>query len=197
MARRNGRGGYVAISGGSPTAVEAPADWAASTQYSLDDVVSVGSGADRIEALCVLGHESTASGLSESSGDLDGADKANWVKVENGAVTALQNWSFSTTEETATQTFTIESEDRTVGTQIVTTGQLVFADDDGKDVAQKAIALGNTVTLTLYPKGVGAGLPQYRGSARFTQDDAAFSTEMQQRTVNFAIQGSWTRSDQA
>ena len=199
MARRKGRGGQAAISGGSPTAVTAPSDWAASTEYERGDVVTVGSGGDAVQARCVLNHMSAASGLAVTGGALSGTQSDNWRLIQDGALIALRNWSYSTTEQTTQETYVIDQEDETVGTQLGTTGQLVVADDDedGRDVAQRALAVGNEVTLRLYTEGVGSGRPQYTGVARFTQEDGAFSTAVNERTFNFSIQGSWTRSRQA
>ena len=199
MSRGGGRGGYVVLSGGTPTEVPAPQAWAAAKPYVLDNVVTVGSGATALQAQCILNHLSASSGLSVRSGELDGADKAKWRLVPSGAITALRNWSYNTTESTTTLTYVNEDDDRTVGTGFSTTGQIVFADDSGPafDVAQNAAIAGNLVAMTIYPFGVKSGEPQYVGDVRFSSDSAAFSAEVQERTVDFAVQGAWTRSVQA
>ena len=194
--RVNGRGGMVAITSGNPTAVPNPPAWAAAEDYVLDDLVTVGSGTSAREALCVNGHTSTSTGLSVTSGALSGADADNWKLVAVGTITALRNWSYSTTETTEQETYVVDDADRTVGTTLATTGTLEYADDDAEDVAQQAIRVGNEVALTLYPKGLGTGRPEISGTVRFTQVDSAFSTSVLVKTVNFAVQGAWTESDQ-
>lgn len=198
--RVNGRGGFAAISAGSPTAVPAPKAWAAQTTYKLDDVVRVTTGNDKSDARCVLPHEAAANGLTAGSdGVIAGPDATNWKAIQAGTLVALRNWSFEVREETTAETYVIESADRTVATTTNATGQLVVADDDadGADVAQRALAVGNEFTLKLYPKGVGTGLPQWTGTARITQESGAFATSTLERTFAFAVQGAWTRARQA
>lgn len=200
MARRSGRGGYVAISAGSPTAVPDATVWAASTTYVLDNVVQVTTGADTSVAVCVLPHESTAGGLTAAAdGAIAGTDAANWEAVETGTLVALRNWTFDISEQTETETYVRESEDRTVGTSVTTTGQIVVADndEDGFDEAQRALTISNQFTMRLFPKGQASGRPVWTGTARITGESGAFSTTTQERTFAFAIQGSWTRTRQA
>ena len=198
--RTNGRGGFAAISAGSPTAVPDPPDWATATAYGLDDLVKVETGGETSYARCVLAHNSAANGLTAAAnGALAGADSANWRAIQQGTLVALRNWSFQTTETTEQETYCIEEEDRTVGTNKSTTGQLVVADDDedGADVAQRALEVSNEFTLKLYPKGLGSGKPMWTGTARITEESGQFSTLVQERTFAFGIQGSWTRTRQA
>lgn len=198
--RKNGRGGVAAISAGSPTAVPEPKVWATGTSYKLDDVVKIVTGGNTSYARCVLPHAASANGLTAAAdGVIGGNDSGNWKAIPQGTLVALRNWTFETAETTQTETYVIEDEDRTIGTQVATTGELVVADDDadGADVAQRALAVGNQFTLKLYPKGVGSGLPVYSGTARITRESGAFSTETQERRFSFGVQGSWTRARQA
>ena len=112
------------------------------------------------------------------------------------SLAALRNWSFQTTEQ---ETYCIEAEDRAVGTNKSTTGQLVVADDDadGADVAQRALAVGNEFALKLYPKGLGSGKPMWSGTARITEEGGGFATSVLERTFAFSVQGPWTRTRQA
>ena len=198
MARTSGRGGYAVISGGDPTALTAPPAWAASTDYVIDNEVTIGAGADLRTVQCVTAHSSAALGLVNTAGVLSGPQLANWREVPNGALIALRNWSFSTTESTEEEDYVNESTSRTVGTSIATTGQLVVADndEDGFDIAQRALIVQNQVTLELYTKGIGTGRPKYTGTARFTGESSAYSTTTQERTFDFGIQGSWVRTRQ-
>ena len=197
--RVNGRGGYAAISAGNPTAVTAPPDWAATEEYQLDQVVSAGAGAMKVEAQCIIAHTAAASGLTVTSGSLSGPDASNWRQVPTGALTALRNWSFDISESTEAITYVNEQSDRDVGTTITTTGQLVVADDDedGYDVARRALETGNTFTMKLYPKGVATGRPVRTGATRITGESGAFSTSLQERTFAFSVQGKYTRTYQA
>lgn len=198
--RVNGRGGYASISGGSPTAVPEPPMWATGKAYKLDDVVKITTSSNTSYARCVLPHNSAASGLTAAAdGAIAGADTSKWRSIEQGTLVALRNWSYQTSETTETETYCIESEDRTVGTSVTTTGQLVVADDDadGADVAQRALEVGNEFVLSLFPKGTGTGLPQWTGTARITEESGAFATSVLERTFAFSVQGSWTRSRQA
>ena len=197
--RTSGRGGYAAISAGDPTAVPAPPAWAAATTYKLDQVVSVGSGAATVQAQCVLPHTAAATGLSVAAGVLSGADASNWRLVPTGALVSLRNWTYDSSEATTTETYVNEMSDRTVGTTLTTTGQLVVADndEDGFDVAQRALKVQNEFALKLYPKGIASGNPMYAGTARITSESSGFSTSVQERTFAFAIQGDWVRSRQA
>ena len=198
--RVNGRGGFAAISGGSPTAVPEAKAWATGTAYGLDDVVQVTTGGNTSFARCVLPHQSKANGLTAAAGGgIEGTDSANWRSIAEGTLVALRNWSYSTSETTEQETYVIENEDRTVGTSKSTTGQIVVADDDGDgaDVAQRALEVGNEFTLKLYPKGLGAGKPQWSGTARITEESGQFSTSVLERTFAFGVQGAWTRSRQA
>ena len=198
--RVNGRGGYASITGGSPTAVPEPAVWTQGEPYTLDDVVKVTTNAKTSYARCVLPHTAAAAGLTAgAAGAIAGADAAKWKEIEQGTLVALRNWSYQTSEATETETYVIEAADRTVGTSVTTTGQLVVADDDadGADVAQQALAVGNEFALKLYPKGKGTGLPQWTGTARITEESGAFATNVLERTFAFSIQGAWTRTRQA
>ena len=198
--RTNGRGGFATISDGAPTVVPEPDGWGATKEYDLDDVVRVTTGNHKVDAICVIKHTSAASGLSATAvGGLEGADKGNWKAIPIGTLVALRNWSYEVRAETATETYVLDSTDRTVTTQVVTTGQLVVADDDadGADVAQRALAVGNQFNLTLFPKGKEAGKPQWSGKARITQESGAFSTNTLERTFAFTVDGAWTRTRQA
>ena len=74
----NGRNGFVAISAGNPTAVPTPDAWAATTAYRLDQVVTVGTGADEVQARCILAHTSgSGAALTSSGGTLGGDDSDN------------------------------------------------------------------------------------------------------------------------
>lgn len=197
--RENGRGGQLAISAGNPTAVPTPDAWAASTAYKLDQVVTVGSGADATQALCILAHTAGASGLTASSGVLSGDDAPNWMAIEDGTLVALTNWTYDTSEQTTPETLVIEDQDRVVGTTTTTTGQIVVQDDDedGFDEAQRALVVSNQFTMKLYPKGIGSGKSVFTGTARITGESGGFSTDTLARTFAFAIQGNWTRTLQA
>ena len=201
MARTSGRGGYARITGGSPTAVAEPAAWAASTDYVRDNVVKVTTSTHEAYALCIRPHNSSASGLEADANGLDRSspDIANWREIDQGTITALRSWSFTTSETTENEDYVIESASRTVGTQLTTTVELDFADDSGpgQDVVQNAIVTGNEFQLELYPKGKGEGLPMYSGTARVGGDAGAFSTSTQTRTPTLNIQGAWTRTVQS
>ena len=174
--------------------------WAAGTAYKLDDVVQVTTGGATSHARCVLPHQSKAAGLTAAAGGaLEGADAANWRSIEQGTLVALRNWSYQISETTEQETYVIEGQDRTIGTNEATTGQIVVADDDGDgaDLAQRALEVGNEFTLKLYPKGLGSGQPMWTGTARITEESGAFSTSVLERTFAFGIQGAWTRSRQA
>ena len=199
--RRNGNGGQLALSGGDPTAVADPPDWAAATDYVLDNVVTVGSGNTAVQARCVLGHTATSTGLSVTAGVLGGADAGNWRLIQKGSLVALRNWSFDQSETETTIGYVIETDaegDRTVGTAVSVSGQIVVADNDeeGFDVAQRALTLGNRLTANLYPKGVGTGRPVWTGSMRIGPESGAYSTEVQERTFAFSATN-WVRTRQA
>ena len=209
MARTSGRGGMVAISGGSPTAVPEPADHEDNHAYVLDEIVKVTTSSNTSYAVCVINHTSAASdGITAgANGAIAGADAANWRVMPQGNLSALRNWSFDTSETTSQESYVNETEDRTVGTTVATTGQIVVADndEDGFDVAQRALTVGNQFTLRLYPRPAGphetpktylpkTGDAVFTGVARITGESGAFATNVQERTFAFAIQGSWTRS---
>lgn len=198
--RTNGRGGFAAISAGSPTAVPDPPDWDDGGAYKLDDLVKITTAVDTSYARCVLSHNAQAGGLTAAAdGAIEGTQASNWRSIQQGALAALRNWSFSTTETTEQETYVVEEQDRIVGTLKTTSGQLVVADDDadGADVAQRALEVGNEFTLKLYPKGLGSGKPMWSGTARITREDGGFATSVLERTFAFGIQGAWTRTRQA
>ena len=197
--RLDGRGGAVILSGGDPTAVPDSQTWTAGTAYKLDQVVKVGSGTP-LYAICILPHTAAASGLTATGGTLGGTDFNNgrWQEIEKGTITALESWSYETTEETTTKTYVISPADRTTGTQVTTSVTLVVAEDDYADfdATQAALAVSNTMALRLLPVGKGTGRPQYNGAIRVTGESGAFTTDEVNRTFTCQVQGAWVRSKQ-
>ena len=204
MSRTSGRGGFIAISGGSPVAVPSPAAWkTTATDYVLDDIVTVGTGNDAVQAICIENHKSTATnGLTVSSGELSGADADKWDLLnEDGELTALTEWSFDDGSETGTQGFVRELRDRTIPGADTVTGTLVVAEDQFRDVAQQALKKRNTFTMTLYPASrkdaSGDALPAgekrtyFEGVVLVTSVAMAYSNELQVRTINWSAQGEW------
>ena len=207
--RTNGRGGMVAISAGSPTAVPDLPDHADGAPYVLDQQVKVTTGANTSYAICVLNHTSAAAdGLTAAvNGGIAGDDVANWRPMVKGNLAGLRNWSYDRQETTSEEGYVNETEDRTVGTAIRTTGQIVVAenDEEGYDTAQRALEVGNQFTMRLYTRPAGphetpatylpkTGDVYWEGLARITSESGAFSTNVQERTFAFGIQGRWTRN---
>ena len=163
-------------------------EWAAAAVYLPGDQVTVGTAPNDLQASCTLEHTATASGLSVSSGELDGDDKDNWVKVETGQLGEIQNWTLDRTSETEEGTRVLDTADHNVITNRTASGTLEIMLDPTNPLLA-AIEPETTFQLSLYPLGIpttsGAKYYRFRGNAQISNVGDAFSTGRSIATVTW------------
>ena len=159
--------------------------WAAATAYQIDDVVTVGTGADIKSFTAKITHTSVASD-STGSGATIGLNDAKWRRIEPGNITLLVSWSINETANTESKQILYEATARTVATTIASTGQIVFAFEDGDEV-QDLFKSGNAGTLTIYRNGIGSKMPTITVEADISGRSEGGSDAIQEVTIDFTI----------